>query len=316
MVHRLRPEPGPIILVGDMKRSPVGFCTLLLFSVCSAPPSLEEPVLETALAVVEGVATAPDGVSIAFDSRGKGEVSLIFVHCWACDRSFWKEQLDVFSRYYRVVSLDLAGHGASGTDRQQWSIAGLAGDVQAVIEELELERCILIGHSLGGPVSLVAAAQMPHRIVGVIGVDTIHSVDFEFPSEAVENLVQGFESDFTGMMETAVAANFPENADKSVLEWVTVRASEANPEAVLAIVRDFPNFDPRAALSEVKVPVRCINAKPYSPSSFDTEIEANQNYADFDAVLMEGVGHYLMLEKPEEFNRLLGRTIERIVRGG
>ena len=299
-----------------MKRSFVGFCTLLFFSVCSAPSSLEEPVPETALKVVEGVATAPDGVSIAFDFRGKGKVSLVFVHCWACARSFWKEQLDVFSRYYRVVSLDLAGHGASGTDREQWSIAGLAGDVQAVIEELDLERCILIGHSLGGPVSLVVAAQMPRRIVGVIGVDTIHSVDFEYPREAVENLVQGFESDFTGMMEAAVAANFPENADQSLLEWVSVRASEANREAVLAIARDFSNFDPKAALSDVKVPVRCINAKPYSSSSFDTAIEANQNYADFDAVLMEGVGHYLMLEKPEEFNRLLAATIEKIVRGG
>ena len=298
-----------------MMRSFVGFCTLLLFSVCSTPSSLEEPVPETVPAVLEGVSTAPDGVSIAFDSRGKGEVSLVFVHCWACDRSFWKEQLDVFSRYYRVISLDLAGHGASGADREQWSIAALAGDVQAVIEELEAERCILIGHSLGGPVSLIAAAQMPHRIVGVIGVEAIQSVDFEFPREAVENLVQGFESDFTGMMKTAVAASFPESGNESVIAWVTERATEANSEAVLAIARDFPNFDPKAALSAVKVPVRCINAKPYSPSSFDTAIEANRNYADFDAVLMEGVGHYLMLEKPEEFNRLLAATIEKIVKG-
>ena len=58
--------------------------------------------------------------------------------------------------------------------------------------------CILIGHSLGGPVSLVVAAQMPRRIVGVIGVDTIHSVDFEYPREAVENLVQGFRVGFHG----------------------------------------------------------------------------------------------------------------------
>ena len=226
-----------------MKRSLAGFCTLLLFSACSAPPALEEPAPET----------APNGVSISFDSRGKGEVSLVFVHCWACDRSFWKEQLDVFARDYRVVSLDLAGHGASGTDREQWSIAGLAGDVKTVIEELGLQRCILIGHSLGGPVSLVAAARMPRRVVAVIGVDTIHSVDFQFPREAVENMVHGFESDFTGMMEAAVAASFPESPNKSVLEWVTDRAKEANPEAVLAIASDFPNFDPREALSSVKV---------------------------------------------------------------
>ncbi len=298
-----------------MKRLLAGSCTLLLFSVCCAPPALEEPAPETAPAVIEGVATAPDGVSISFDSRGKGEVSLVFVHCWACDRSFWKEQLDVFSGSFRVVSLDLAGHGASGADREQWSIAGLAGDVKTVIEELGLERCILIGHSLGGPVSLLAAARMPRRVVGVIGVDTIHSVDFQFPREAVENLVRGFESDFMGMMETAVAASFPENANDSVLEWVTTRAKEANPEPVLAIAGDFPNFDPREALSGVKVPVRCINARPYSPGSFDTAIEANQKYADFDAVLMEGVGHYLMLEKPEEFNQLLGGTIEKIMKG-
>ena len=65
----------------------------------------------------------------------------------------------------------------------------------------------------------------------------------------------------------------------------------------------------------MKVPVRCINARPYSTSSFDTEIEANQEYADFDAALMDGVGHYLMLEEPEGFNRLLAGTINKIVRG-
>ena len=160
------------------------------------------------------------------------------------------------------------GTGPPGRTANSGPLRGWQATSRRSSEELDLERCILIGHSLGGPVSLVVAAQMPRRIVGVIGVDTIHSVDFEYPREAVENLVQGFESDFTGMMEAAVAANFPENADQSLLEWVSVRASEANREAVLAIARDFSNFDPKAALSDVKVPVRCINAKPYSSSSF------------------------------------------------
>ena len=65
----------------------------------------------------QGTARADDGVPIAYDVRGQGKVAVVLVHCWACDRSFWKEQVDPLARRYRVVTLDLGGHGASGADR-------------------------------------------------------------------------------------------------------------------------------------------------------------------------------------------------------
>ena len=104
--------------------------------------------------VTTGTARAPDGVEISYDIRGKGDIALVFVHGWACDRSFWREQLDTFAGDYRVVSVDLAGHGQSKADRTTWSVASLGGDVQAVVEKLNLNKVILIGHSLGGPVCL------------------------------------------------------------------------------------------------------------------------------------------------------------------
>jgi pimeloyl-ACP methyl ester carboxylesterase len=111
--------------------------------------------------------TAPDGVRIVYDDRGQGATALVFVHCWSCDRTFWREQADVFSDGYRVVTLDLAGHGESGKNRKTWTVAGLGGDVRAVVEKLGLKRVILVGHSMGGPVSLDAARQLRGRVVGV-----------------------------------------------------------------------------------------------------------------------------------------------------
>jgi pimeloyl-ACP methyl ester carboxylesterase len=62
----------------------------------------------------------------------------------------------------------------------------------------------------------------------------------------------------------------------------------------------------------VRDPIRAVNAKPEPPRGMETKIEANRKYADFDAVLMEGVGHYLQLEQPEEFNRHMRRFIDEI----
>src|SRR5690606_14060451 len=141
-------------------------------------------------------ATAPDGVPIVYESRGRGEPALVFVHGWSCNRGVWREQVDVFDDSHRVIALDLGGHGESGRDRRTWPMRGLAREVVAVVEAEGLKEVILIGHSMGGPVSLFAAAEMPERTVGVIGADTLHDAEFAFSRELVESLVARMEQDF------------------------------------------------------------------------------------------------------------------------
>lgn len=262
---------------------------------------------------VEGTASAADGTSVAYDARGAGEVALVFVHCWACDRSYWHHQLDAFADDYRVVSLDLGGHGQSGHDRDQWTLAGLAGDVVAVADELGLERMVLIGHSMGGPVALLAAARMPGRVLGVVGIDTLHDAGIEITPEMAEQMATGFEQDFSATMGNMVAAAFPEGSDPEVKEWVTARATAADPEVAVSLIRDFPNFDLAAALAGAGVPVRVINAAPRPPYAPETAVETNRQYADFDAIIVEGVGHFLLLERPEEVNADLRGVVEELV---
>jgi pimeloyl-ACP methyl ester carboxylesterase len=277
---------------------------LLLALVLTSTASTGEP------AIVERTIRAPDGVSIAFDVRGRGETALVFIHCWACDRSFWRNQLDEFAATYRVVALDLAGHGASGKDRKRWSIAGLGGDVAALVNALHLRRVILIGHSMGGPVALEAAHQLRGAVVGVVLVDTLQDVAITPPRSTVDELVARFHNDFKGTMTGFVRGMFADGADPSVVAWTAARASTADQAAVLAILADFPNLSPEKLLAQAKIPIRAINAAP--PRSPRTAVESNRRYADYDATVMNGVGHFMMLERPAEFNTQLRQTLASV----
>ncbi len=99
-----------------------------------------------------GFITAHDGVPIAYSVYGAGSPTLLFVHGWSCDRSYWEQQVAPFSRDFRVVTVDLPGHGESGMGRKEWLMAPFGADVSAVVMGLDLKNVILIGHSMGGAV--------------------------------------------------------------------------------------------------------------------------------------------------------------------
>ncbi|MGK7909094.1 MAG: alpha/beta fold hydrolase [Synechococcus sp.] len=259
--------------------------------------------------VTSGTVLAPDGVEIAFDVRGTGDTTLLFIHCWSCDRSYWREQLDAFADEYRVVSLDLAGHGVSGRDRETWTIVGYAGDVLAVVEELDLQRVILIGHSMGGPVSLEAARLLPNRVIGVACVDTLHNVEMKWDPEVGEQWATQLEADFVGERAKMMEQMFLPDSDGELANWVAEQGESVYAPAAIALARDFPSVDTAAAMSQVEVPIRCVNANALPPMIPETAVEINQQYADFDAAIMYGVGHFLHLEQPTEFNLLLEEAI-------
>lgn len=79
-----------------------------------------------------GVLIAPDDIPIRYLTYGVGSPTLVFVHGISCDQSYWKKQVIPFSRDFRVVTVDLAGHGESGMGRKEWSMEAYGGDVSAV----------------------------------------------------------------------------------------------------------------------------------------------------------------------------------------
>lgn len=253
----------------------------------------------------KGTVRASDGVSLVYEDRGKGDTALVFLHGWCGDRHWWKHQVDAFANDYRVVAIDQAGHGESGKDRKSWTVAGLAEDVQSVVKELGLKRVILVGHSMGGPVSLAAAKRLPGTAIAVIGVDTLQNVEFNFPEDVRKQFMEGFEKDFKGTMRQAFKGMLPEKVDAELARWIVERAEAQDQKMALGLMRDMMALDQKAVMKEAKVPVRCINSGGGIQFFLPTDADINQKYADFKAVLIDDVGHFPMLEKPREFNEKL-----------
>ena len=100
-----------------------------------------------------GVTQAKDGVQIHYESGGNGSPALVFIHGWNCDRSYWSAQLPVFATTNHMVAIDLAGHGDSEVNRENWAMTIFGADVAAVAHALQLEDIVLVGHSMGGQIA-------------------------------------------------------------------------------------------------------------------------------------------------------------------
>lgn len=276
------------------------------------------PVLFLAIVLSAGNVSAQsvnaaDGIPIAWERFGEGETTVVFVHCWTCNRSFWRDQVEpVAEAGYQVVTLDLPGHGESGRERDEWSIYGLANDVTTLVEELDLQRVILVGHSMGAPVSLASAQQLRGRVAGVIAVDALHDAEFQGPEEGTEEFINGLRMNYQGVLEFFFPMFFPPESDPERVAWVMEQVFLADSTAATALMADLVQLNEAELLEGAGVPVRSINAVPYNEMSIPTSVETNRKYADFDAVEMDGVGHFPQLEQPERFNHYLLEMIQAL----
>ncbi len=248
---------------------------------------------------------APDGVLIVYSAAGAGEPGLVFIHGGLAEKSFWDEQLKAFSGRHRVIALDLPGHGESGANHRKWGIPEFGADVRAVVEAEKPEQVIIIGNSLGGPVAIEAALLLPGRVLGVVGVDTFQGLDFQITPEEAAQRAEAFRSDYSGNLKQMVRTLFHADADPALIADAERRMSQTPPEAAHAMFLSLAGYDMGAAVRRLSVPIRAVNGDLYPTDSADNK----KVKPDFEAVVMKHMGHYPMLERPEEFNRLLADVI-------
>jgi pimeloyl-ACP methyl ester carboxylesterase len=108
---------------------------------------------------------------VHFTREGRGSPALVFVHGFACSLDDWRHQLDFFSKEHQVIACDLRGHGRTPGQPHECSIEHYGGDVAALVANLELEKVMLIGHSMGCRVVLEANRHIAERVAGLVLVD-------------------------------------------------------------------------------------------------------------------------------------------------
>lgn len=259
---------------------------------------------------MEGVAHSTDGVPIRYETHGEGEPAVVLVHGWSCDRSYWRGQVDHFAAHRQVIAVDLAGHGESGVGRDAWTMAAFGDDIVAVIEQLGLERVVLVGHSMGGDVIVEPALRLPDRVVGLVWIDVYRTLEEPSSLEEREEFIAPFREEFSSSTLDFARGMFPAGADSGLVEWVAADMAAAPPEvAVPALERAIGNHEAiLEGLPRLKARLVAINA-----ATPETDVEGLRRYG-VETVLMPDVGHFLMLEDSARFNRLLDETLERFAR--
>jgi len=113
-----------------------------------------------------------NGTEIAWQQMGEGP-DLVFVHGLAASRAFWFAQYALpLSKHFRITLFDLRGHGYSSRPETGYDALTMAGDLAALLDELKIERCVLVGHSYGGGVALEYTCAHPERVERLVLLDT------------------------------------------------------------------------------------------------------------------------------------------------
>jgi pimeloyl-ACP methyl ester carboxylesterase len=256
------------------------------------------------------IVASADGVPVAYEAHGAGAPALVFIHGWSCDRSYWKGQVEPFSRDFRVVTVDLAGHGESGLGRDAWTIAAFGADVAAVVDALDLDRVVLIGHSMGGDVIMEAARRLPGRVAALVWVDVYRRLGTPITPEQLEEFMAPLRADFQEATRSFVRGMFPPASDQSLVEQVAADMSAAPRAVAVEAVEAARLYDREVtvALQELRLPIVAIN-----PEDEPTDVESMKSYG-VDVEFMSGVGHFPMMENTDGFNALLRDVIAELLR--
>jgi pimeloyl-ACP methyl ester carboxylesterase len=250
---------------------------------------------------------ALDGVKIVYSAAGTGEPALVFIHGGLAERSFWAAQLEAFAARHRVVALDLPGHGDSGSNRTKWGLPEFGADVKAVADAEKLGRLIVFGNSLGGPVAVEAALLLPGRAIGVVGVDTFQELGDITPAEARER-ARLFGDYYAESVKSMVKMLFHPDADPALMADAERRMQRTPPEAARAIFLSLAGYSESASARKLTVPLRAINGDLYP-----TDVAGVRKIVPgFAAVIMKHMGHYPMLERPDEFNRRVAAVVDEL----
>jgi pimeloyl-ACP methyl ester carboxylesterase len=245
-----------------------------------------------------------DGLHI--DDGGSGNaVPVLFVHGNGANLTQWRAQLDHLRPSRRAIAFDLRGMGQSAPAANgDYSVKAMANDVAAVADALKLKRFVIVGHSFGGAVVAQYVATHPDRVAGVVYADAAGNV--KIGDEQAAKFLAALRKDkekFVRAWFAPILKNSPPEVQKAIFE-----SEDKTPADVIAAALDgMRAIDMRALLDAYHGPRLAIAAADIeSPSSLHVE------FPDVPVRKISGTGHWLMMDKPDEFNRILDEFLAGI----
>ena len=272
--------------------STIVWASLMLFGVSTA-------TAQKATAPEDSRYATLDGARIHYQNYGKGRDAMVLIHGWTCNLTCWRDQVPDFAKRNRTIALDLPGHGQSDKPEIVYSIDLFARAIDAVMRDAGVERAVLVGHSMGTPVARQFYRKFPQKTLAIVIVDG--GLRPFGDKKMRDNFVAVFRSaNYKDVANQMFAQMGGPNLGAETQE--RIKTSFVNtPQHVIVSAMEGMNDDSLYGPDKISVPVLAILAKSpfWQP---DTEQFFRSLAPNLEFQMWEGVGHYLMMEKPKQFN--------------
>ena len=257
-----------------------------------------------------------DGVRLFYETQGKGDRSIVFVHGLMMTHEVWRNQAAALAEDFTVVTLDLRGFGDSDRPETPYTLETFSEDIHFLIQTLKLERPVLVGWSMGVSIGMAYASWYPETISRLVLVDGtpqfVASEDFPHavPPEMAEQLVKGLQADFSAGARQFVELMFPETDADNIKDFVYEITQKSPVESVLNCLQNVGGEDLRGFLEKISLPtlVLCGGEDRVCMPEASRYIHEKIKGSRFH--VFPGKGHAPFLTDAEAFNEVLKDFIE------
>lgn len=263
-----------------------------------------------------------DGIRVHYVNYGKGDDTLVLIHGWTQNIDAWRDQIPDFAKHHRVIAIDLPGHGKSDKPQSTnesapkdqpgkpfvYSMDLFARAVDAVMSDAKVKRAVLAGHSMGTPVARQFYRKYPDKTLAIIIVDG--SLRPFGNKQMLDQMIAGLRGpkykETIGQMFGMMFGPGLSNDAKERINSATANT----PQHVLVSAMEAMADPAIWGEDKINVPVLAIMAKnPFFPPNIEESFRGIAPKMDFR--MWEDVGHFLMMEKPKEFNEAVLAWLDR-----
>lgn len=141
----------------------------------------------TSQAAAQSMEVVAAGDTMSYATFGNGRTTILLVHGWSNNRTFWEPHVSTLAARYRVVTVDLASFGESTSHRSDWSMSAFADDLEAVLDDIDADEVVAVGFSMGAAAVVELSSRGRSAVIGAVLVDILHNVEDSPTDEEIDD---------------------------------------------------------------------------------------------------------------------------------
>ena len=240
-----------------------------------------------------------DDVKLYYEDYGvKGQIPLIFLHGVMSSSEIWKPQVNHFMNQRRIIILDLRGHGQSDKPLGRYSITQFSDDLRSLMKNLDVEKAIIVGHSLGGMTALRFTLDHQDMVDKLILIDTTAKSSFTFGRRLLLSLSKIL-MDVSYRSFLKIYLSRYSDLEDFDLEEAVARLLKTPKYVTKSCFSAIAGFDVTSELAKIGVSTLIIHGGESSTPVVLAEY-MNEHIPHAELVIIEGAGHASPKENPDE----------------